>query len=278
MAQENCFSYDAGASGRFVYYRARYYDPSIGRFVSRDPIGLQGGINQYAYVDNDPINHTDPSGLIPANPQSIVLTDAGKSYAGVFNTGLSSGSQSLAANTTLLGTTVALGGGSFTDALLGYGARAAAGTSAGVLLLPLALSGDTTNQKPYLYVTYTRTNADNGQIYSGRTSGYGDPNSIVLKRAAGQPLLNAEGFQKPVVDTVSTDFGAIRGREQQLIDFHGGAQSVNGTTRNKINGVADFNPFRGYYINQSINQFGALPDNSPPRLRLGTVTTPGGLP
>ena len=65
---------------------------------------------------------------------------------------MSSGSQNLVANTTLLGTTAALGGGSFADALLGSGARAAAGTSAGVLLLPLALSGDTTNQKPYLYV------------------------------------------------------------------------------------------------------------------------------
>jgi len=44
------------------YYRARYYDPAIARFISEDPIGLAGGVNQYAYVGNDPINRLDPSG------------------------------------------------------------------------------------------------------------------------------------------------------------------------------------------------------------------------
>lgn len=45
------------------YYRARYYDPDLGRFISEDPIGLAGGINPYVYVGNDPINARDPSGL-----------------------------------------------------------------------------------------------------------------------------------------------------------------------------------------------------------------------
>ncbi len=46
-----------------LYYRARWYDPQLGRFISEDPIGLAGGINQFAYVGNDPQNGTDPSGL-----------------------------------------------------------------------------------------------------------------------------------------------------------------------------------------------------------------------
>ena len=45
------------------YYRARYYDAKIGRFISQDPIGLAGGINLYSYVENSPLNWTDPDGL-----------------------------------------------------------------------------------------------------------------------------------------------------------------------------------------------------------------------
>ncbi len=44
------------------YYRARYYDPNVGRFLSEDPIGLNGGINEYAYAHNDPIGRIDPAG------------------------------------------------------------------------------------------------------------------------------------------------------------------------------------------------------------------------
>jgi RHS repeat-associated protein len=45
------------------YHRARYYDPQARRFISEDPIGLEGGINLYAYVGNNPINIMDPMGL-----------------------------------------------------------------------------------------------------------------------------------------------------------------------------------------------------------------------
>jgi RHS repeat-associated protein len=46
------------------YYRARFYDARIGRFISEDPIGLAGGdINLYGYVWNSPNAFTDPSGL-----------------------------------------------------------------------------------------------------------------------------------------------------------------------------------------------------------------------
>ncbi|HSU11450.1 MAG TPA: RHS repeat-associated core domain-containing protein [Pseudonocardia sp.] len=44
------------------YNRDRYYDPTLGRFISQDPTGQLGGINTYAYVGGDPLNATDPSG------------------------------------------------------------------------------------------------------------------------------------------------------------------------------------------------------------------------
>jgi RHS repeat-associated protein len=46
------------------YYRARYYDPMEGRFISKDPISFAGGdVNLYGYTLNNPINLTDPEGL-----------------------------------------------------------------------------------------------------------------------------------------------------------------------------------------------------------------------
>jgi RHS repeat-associated protein len=48
-----------------MYYRARYYSPSLQRFISEDPAGVAGGANLYAYGANSPTNTTDPSGNNP---------------------------------------------------------------------------------------------------------------------------------------------------------------------------------------------------------------------
>lgn len=46
------------------HYRARFYAPDVGRFISEDPIGFSGGdLNLYRYVSNDPVGLLDPSGL-----------------------------------------------------------------------------------------------------------------------------------------------------------------------------------------------------------------------
>ena len=50
------------------YYRARYYGPSLGRFLSPDPIGFAGGINLYTYVQNNSVNLADPLGLEELKP------------------------------------------------------------------------------------------------------------------------------------------------------------------------------------------------------------------
>ena len=51
-------------AGDLYHYRARYYDPIAGRFVSEDPITFgTGDANFYRYVQNNPVNNGDPSGL-----------------------------------------------------------------------------------------------------------------------------------------------------------------------------------------------------------------------
>jgi len=50
------------ASG-FYYFGYRFYDPATQRWLNRDPIGEDGGVNLYGYVGNNPINQIDPLGL-----------------------------------------------------------------------------------------------------------------------------------------------------------------------------------------------------------------------
>lgn len=81
--------YDSETS--LFYYRYRYYDPKIGRFLQEDPIWND---NLYAYCGNDPINLIDPLGLYWQysqstgelkyfNNETLQYTVVGKGYSGV---------------------------------------------------------------------------------------------------------------------------------------------------------------------------------------------------
>ncbi|WP_217430516.1 RHS repeat-associated core domain-containing protein [Parasulfitobacter algicola] len=64
-----------------IYYRARHYDPALGQFLQRDPIGFAAGdLNLYAYVWNDPHNWTDPAGLSAQSRNAALL---GTGFAGI---------------------------------------------------------------------------------------------------------------------------------------------------------------------------------------------------
>ena len=53
--------YDQETGLHYNYHR--YYDPTTGRYLTADPIGLQGGMNLFAYSDNNPTRWMDPLGL-----------------------------------------------------------------------------------------------------------------------------------------------------------------------------------------------------------------------
>jgi RHS repeat-associated protein len=62
--------YDSETGLHYNYFR--YYHPKIGRYLTPDPIGLQGGINLWTYVAGNPVNGVDPKGLFFIPPQVIV--------------------------------------------------------------------------------------------------------------------------------------------------------------------------------------------------------------
>ena len=73
VAQSNPFLYtgrELDGTGLY-YYRARYYHPTLNRFIAEDPIGFAGGSNVYAYVGGNPISLVDPLGLASSCGQKI---------------------------------------------------------------------------------------------------------------------------------------------------------------------------------------------------------------
>jgi RHS repeat-associated protein len=52
-----------------LYRRNRYLDPVSGRFTQPDPIGLGGGLNSYGFAGGDPVNFSDPFGLMICPPR-----------------------------------------------------------------------------------------------------------------------------------------------------------------------------------------------------------------
>jgi len=209
------------------YMRNRYYDAATGKFTQVDPVGIAGGVNLYGFAEGDPVNYSDPLGLCPF----------------------------------CLGGIIAAGEGAAAGAAAAIAATAAMAAKADEISAAVGSAVDALRDKLQVkFVTYTRT-GPNGQVYSGRTRGFGNPQSIVNARVAGHPA-RLSGFGPAVLDRWATGlegYQAIRGREQQLIDAHGGAQSDGGTSANLIRGVSRINPAAGLFDAAAITMFGRVP-------------------
>lgn len=92
-------------------------------------------------------------------------------------------------------------------------------------------------------------------MYTGRTSGKGTPLENIAKRDANHHM-SKKGFGRATLDKTSSNYFAIRGREQMMIEKHGRAKSQKGTSGNSINGISEKNDKINAYINAAIKEFG----------------------
>ncbi|WP_285404945.1 RHS repeat-associated core domain-containing protein [Luteibacter sp. ME-Dv--P-043b] len=232
-----------------VYMQARYYDPSVGRFMSVDPVSTTAGnalrFGRFTYAVNNPVRLVDPNGQQEVDADELDL----ETRAAMAKLNPPIGPNMAAPSFTPPPT---LAPGLVPETFpehqvaqdLGLEQRSEVGEN-----LPTAEP-----KAEKTYQVYIKINPTTREVYTGRTSGTRSPDENVARRDANHHM-NEKGFGPAILMYSSSNPDAIRGQEQIMIENYGGSQRSGGTSGNAINGISSTNSSLNDYIEAARLEF-----------------------